>query len=353
MKNNFDDLLAPISEEQPAGRNTEYEQTYDDIRQARESDPDYLPQGEWATELRKADWSKVIRLSRQVLKQDSKDLQVACWLVEGLTQQNGLSGLQQGGEFLTAFVQRYWQQGWPELDEDGALIRHSMLNRLDRQLAQQLNVYPLMGDPESTLNHWQKVLIQEHQSTMKAGRDHTDSDDDFSMETFNRWAAALAPQKIAAQSELLTQLVEMLDVLEASYAAINPQADSYAMGQTRGVMGEMQDFIKRLFDRAAPAYVDVMTLNVLAPQEETQPIEGESFAGRTQKQGMSRDLAISQMLTIAHFFRQSEPSSPVPFLMERAARWANMTLTEWLEEMLEDESSMRDINKVLKGQESE
>jgi len=30
-----------------------------------------------------------------------------------------------------------------------------------------------------------------------------------------------------------------------------------------------------------------------------------------------------------------------------------MTLTEWLEEMLEDKSSMRDINKVLKGQEIE
>jgi type VI secretion system protein ImpA len=35
--------------------------------------------------------------------------------------------------------------------------------------------------------------------------------------------------------------------------------------------------------------------------------------------------------------------------MERAARWAGMTLTEWLEEMLQDDSSMRDINNVLKG----
>ncbi|WP_447840905.1 type VI secretion system protein TssA [Enterobacter bugandensis] len=357
MKNNFDDLLVPISEEQPAGRNIEYEQIYEDIRQARESDPDYLPQGEWATELRKADWSKVVRLSCQVLKQDSKDLQVACWLVEGRAQQNGLNGLLQGGEFLTVFIQRYWQHGWPELDEDGAVFRHSILNRLDRQVAQWLQAYPLTGDPVSTLDHWQKVLIQEHQSTMKAGREHTDSagdsDNDYSMETFNRWALTLSPQKIAAQSERLTQLLEMLNALEARYADINPQADSYAMGQTRGVITEMQDFMKRLFDRAAPAYDDVMNLNVLESREETLSVEGELFAGRTQKQGMSRDLAISQMLTIAHFFRQSEPSSPVPFLMERAARWANMTLTEWLEEMLEDESNMRDINKVLKGQKSE
>lgn len=353
MKNNFDDLLAPISEEHPAGRNTEYEHIYDDIRQARESDPDYLPQGEWATELRKADWNKVVRLSCQVLKQDSKDLQVVCWLVEGLAQQNGLNGLLRGGEFLTVFFQRYWLHCWPELDEDGAVFRHSMLNRLDRQMAQLLRVYPLTGDPESTLDHWQKVLIQEHQSTMKADREHTNNDDKFSMETFNRWAAALFPQKIAAQSDLLAQLLEMFDALEASYVDVNPQADSYAMVQTRGVITEMQDFIKRLFDRAAPVYDDVMNLNVLASREEIQSEEGELLPGRTQKQGMSRDLAISQMLTIAHFFRQSEPSSPVPFLMERAARWANMTLTEWLEEMLEDESNMRDINKVLKGQKSE
>ena len=347
MKINFDDLLTPISIEQPAGQNIEYEQIYDDIRQARESDPDYLPQGAWATELRKADWSKVVRLSHRVLKEDSKDLQVACWLVEGLTQQHGLSGLKQGCEFLMAFIQRYWDHCWPELDEDGAVIRHSLFNCLDRKLMQSLNVYQLMDAPESTLAHWQKVLIHEHQSTGKTGCEQAGIDVDCSMEAFNRWAAGLDTQKIAAQSELLTQLVVLLDALENCYTDLNPHADSYSMGQTRGVIEEMQEFVKRLFDRAAPAYDDVMTL----PHEEIQSVEDESFASCTQKQRMSRDLAISQMLAIAHFFRQSEPSSPVPFLMERAARWANMTLTEWLEEMLEDESSMRDINKILKGQE--
>jgi len=278
MKTNFDDLLVPISEEQPTGRNTEYEQIYDDIRQARESDPDYLPQGEWATKLRKADWGKVVCLSRQVLKLDSKDLQVACWLVEGLAQQQGLSGLQQGCEFLAVFIQRYWQHGWPELDEDGAVIRHSMLNRLDRQLTQLLNVYPLMGDSERTLDHWRKVLLQAHQPTMKADREH--ANDDFSMDTFNRWVATLAPQNIATQRERLNQLVERLDALEATYADINPQADSYVMEQTRSVIVEMQDFIKQLFDRTALVYEDVMSLNVLTPQEEAQPAKRRCLQGK-------------------------------------------------------------------------
>ncbi|QQN37986.1 type VI secretion system protein TssA (plasmid) [Rahnella aceris] len=347
---NFEPLLAPFSGDHPVGRNMEYEQIYNEIREARESDPDYLPQGEWATELRKADWSKVVRLSAKVLQAESKDLQVACWLIEGLSQQHGIRGLLDGTGFLIPFIQTYWQNGWPELDEDGVIIRHGMINRLDRQLALMLHCHPLFGQPESTLDHWRKVLAYEHRVTMKPdSAAERGSDDDFSMDTFNRWAATLDPQKVAAQNEALTQLMTMLDTLETLYGQLNPQADSLAMGQMRSAVAEMQEFVKRLFDRAAPAYDDVMTLNVLMPDEDEQANDVSSLMNNTKKQTMSRDLAISQMLTIAHFFRQTEPSSPVPFLMERAARWAAMTLTEWLEEMLQDDSSMRDINKVLKG----
>ena len=343
-------LLAPVSDDQPAGRNMEYEPVYNDIRGARESDPDYLPQGEWATELRKADWGKVVRLCSQVLQKESKDFQVACWLIEGLSQQHGINGLLEGIGFLTPYVQAYWQNGWPELDEDGAMIRHGMMNRLDRQLAQMLHCYPLFGEPESTLDHWRKVLAYEHRVTMKPdSAAERGSDDDFSMDTFNRWAAALDPQKVAMQAEVLKQMVDTLEQFETSYAQLNLQADSLAMGQVRNATVEMQEFVQRLFDRAAPAYDDVMTLNVLTPYDDEPDSDANTLMNNTKKQTMSRDLAISQMLTIAHFFRQTEPSSPVPFLMERAARWAAMTLTEWLEEMLQDDSSMRDINKVLKG----
>ncbi len=343
-------LLAPVSNDQPAGRNIEYEQVYNEIREARESDPDYLPQGEWATELRKADWGKVVRLSSQVLRKESKDLQVACWLIEGLSQQNGINGLLEGVGFMTPFVQTYWQNGWPVLDEDGIAIRHGMINRLDRQLAQMLHCYPLFGQMESTLDHWRKVLAYQHRVTMKPeSAAERGSEDDFSMDTFNRWAATLDSQKIAAQSEVLRQVETALDQFEATYAQLNPHADSLAMGQVRNATAEMQEFVKRLFDRVAPAYDDVMTLNVLTPYDNEPDTDPRSLMNNTQKQTMSRDLAISQMLTIAHFFRQTEPSSPVPFLMERAARWAAMTLTEWLEEMLQDDSSMRDINNVLKG----
>lgn len=352
MKIDFDGLLAPISESEPAGRSMEYEQVYDDIRQARESDPDYLPQGEWVTELRKADWQKVVRLSTKVLCQDSKDLQVACWLMEGLSQQNGIPGLLAGIRYLTAFIEQYWDSCWPKMDEDGAEVRHANLNRLDRQIALLLNFHPLLGQPESSLEYWRKVLAYEHRVAMRPDSTvATGSDDDFSMETYNRWVATLSVSKIADLNEIVSQLADALSTFEIIYAQMNTEADLDTIGKTRSVINEIQDFLKRLIDRVAPAYDDVMTLNVLATNDElASSAAGNNTIGDVQKQVMSRDLAISQMLTIAHFFRQTEPSSPVPFLMERAARWAGMMLTEWLEEMLQDDNSMRDINNVLKGQ---
>lgn len=59
MNINVEVLLQPIDSKSPVGENIEYELVYNEIRQARESDPEYLSGGEWSiTEPRSADWKK-------------------------------------------------------------------------------------------------------------------------------------------------------------------------------------------------------------------------------------------------------------------------------------------------------
>ena len=64
---------------------------------------------------------------------------------------------------------------------------------------------------------------------------------------------------------------------------------------------------------------------------------------------MTRDKAIVELEKIAFFFRQTEPTSPVPYLLERAVRWSKMTMVEWLEELIKDQESLKIINRILKG----
>ncbi|CRY56519.1 MULTISPECIES: type VI secretion system protein TssA [Yersinia] len=350
IKLNLEALLAPISPHHPAGNNMEYEAVYDEIRQARESDPDYLPQDEWASAMRKADWLKVIGLSEALLSQHSKDLQVACWLTEALAQQYGTEGLHTGLRFLNQFVSRYWSTCWPALDDDGARIRQSKIDWLDRQLSQILSRLPLLGQAESRFEHWQKVLAFEHQLAVDMdGRGVTPQSSEFSMEAFSRWAQTVPTMQLAKAMDVLARcLVELIKFTQC-YMGLQTDTNSPPFSSTHQMINELDEFLKRIGDRIMPNYEDIMSLNVLHLSEENPELSADLLFSDAKKQEMSRDLAISQMLTIAHFFRQSEPSSPVPFLMERAARWAGMTLTEWLEEMLRDDSSLQEINKILKG----
>lgn len=339
-----DSLLVPVPGGAPAGVNMEYEQIYEEIRQARESDPDYLPQDEWSTALRKADWPKVIRLSTEVLRRYSKDMQIACWLVEAQAQQAGLTGVTQGVAFLTQFIDRYWQHGWPTLEEDGMAIRLAIFSRLDRQLQDRLIVLPLLNQPESTLEYWQKVMAYEHRLAMGASREALAEDyEDFSPEAYYSWVGRQSAEEVAAIAAGLRQMDEKLAAFDARFQQLSGL--DAVLPLTRRVTQELQDLLRRLSERIAPVADATIAAEALAvgPSPLAQPAGAQ----------LSRDLAIIQMLAIAHFFRQTEPSSPVPFLMERAARWANMTLTEWLEEMVSDDSALREINSVLTGTEKE
>ncbi|HCC5975846.1 TPA: type VI secretion system protein TssA [Citrobacter koseri] len=344
-------LLVPISPEAPAGVNIEYEQIYDDIRKARESDPDDLQQDKWGVvDPRRADWHKVIELCETVLTQMSKDLQVGCWFVEALTQLKGLAGAEAGLHFLGEFISRFWFQCWPALDEEGMVFRYGKLNRLDRDLSQTLGSFPLLQASESSLAHWRKVLAFEHKIAVSPkSRDALIAmEGDLTMDTFVRTAAGFSSIELSLQASILPGIYEKLDRLEECYFSLSQEEPHNLFSMTRQAIDSIKDFLQNLAQRISPVVDETITWS-LTPETDVSSVNetpGLAFSNDT----LSRDKAISQMLSIAHFFRQTEPSSPVPFLMERAVRWANMTLTEWLEEMLSDSSSLKEINNVLKGQ---
>lgn len=347
-------LLIPISAENPAGINLEYEQIYDDIRKARESDPDYLPQDEWTiAEPRRADWHKVRALSVAALSQQSKDLQIGCWYVEALTHLQGIEGTETGFYFLSELITHFWFQCWPALDEEGATFRYGKLSRLDRDISHALYIRPLLRQPESALTHWNKILAFEHKiCTWPDSREELMvKEGDLTMETFDVLAAAFSSIEISQMADALERLRKQLDRLETCYFSLSQEQPHTLFAHSHQTLNDIADFLQRLAQRAIPAANETINLGFTHVIEETAAFDSaEHYQAPVRNQALSRDLAISQMLSIAHFFRQSEPSSPVPFLMERAARWANMTLTEWLEEMLTDSGSLREINNVLKGQ---
>ena len=57
--------------------------------------------------------------------------------------------------------------------------------------------------------------------------------------------------------------------------------------------------------------------------------------------------AIRRLLAISDFFRRTEPHSPVSYLVQRAARWGEMPLDEWLQEVIKNESVLGEVRETL------
>ncbi|WP_353613429.1 type VI secretion system protein TssA [Mangrovibacter phragmitis] len=345
-------LLVPISPEKPGGENLEYEPLFDVIRDARESDPVDVSQGEWALrEPKKADWKKVNTLCSEALSLQSKDLQLACWFVESRCQLLGPAGLISGVDFLSEFITRFWFQCWPSLEDDGVVIRRGRLTRLDRDLSQHLFSLPLLSHAQSSLSHWRQVLAFEHKiNSHPDARDALiEEEGDLTVETFEKISAHFSSFEISQLADLTAQLTSALAQLDARYVSISQDMEGGVFTKTRSTLKDIEDYLQRMAQRVLPqANAETEALIPVAVVEDNSAmpfVSAESVV--TPSSVMTRELAVSQMLAIADHFRTNEPSSPVPYLMERAARWAGMTLTEWLEEMLNDTNSINDINNVL------
>jgi type VI secretion system protein ImpA len=115
----IDDLLDPISPQQPAGVDLRWTPEWDRIKEARRAD-DALESGKWAKRDHKvADWRLVQQLAAEMLRERSKDLQFAMWLTEANIKLDGFPGLRDGLRLLRELIVRYWDSGLYPLMEDG------------------------------------------------------------------------------------------------------------------------------------------------------------------------------------------------------------------------------------------
>src|ERR1700761_1698719 len=106
-----DDLLDPISPDQPAGANLRWTPEWDRIKEARRAD-DGFEAGRWAKKGRKAaDWLQEEELASSVWRERSKDLQLAMWLTEASLKLHGFPGLRDGLRLTRELIVRYWDLG--------------------------------------------------------------------------------------------------------------------------------------------------------------------------------------------------------------------------------------------------
>ncbi|WP_440889354.1 ImpA family type VI secretion system protein [Vibrio sp. WZ-1] len=92
-----------------------------------------------------------------------------------------------------------------------------------------------------------------------------------------------------------------------------------------------------------PSHMDAKQIEPIPmASEQAQTVSQHLHAGNLSELGnlnnMNRDLAFHLLREVSDYFRQSEPHSPISFLLEKAIRWGYLSLPELLQEMMSEQN---------------
>jgi type VI secretion system protein ImpA len=63
--------------------------------------------------------------------------------------------------------------------------------------------------------------------------------------------------------------------------------------------------------------------------------------------------ALRRLAAVATYFRNTEPHSPISYLVQRAVRWGEMPLEQWLEDVIHDAGVLSTVRETLGLKESD
>ncbi|WP_299439373.1 type VI secretion system protein TssA [uncultured Rhodospira sp.] len=290
-------------------------------------------------------WGEILDKAPEVLATRSKDLRVACWLIEAAARYHGFAGLRDGFDLVAGLVEQYWDDLYPPIEDsiedktdpiaglngvggDGALIAPIRLMPLTEGMSGSFGLWQFEQANElRKLNDPEKV-----QARVNAGTISYEQFGQAVLETPNTFYAALA----ATVQQTRDSFARLDAVMTEKCGADAPPSSN--ISRTLEEVADALGVIMRTWNKGPP------------PGEETGAEEaadvasgadGAAAAGGGGGGGAAgpikdREQAFGQMLRIAEFFRRTEPQSVIPQTLEDLVRRGRLPLDKLLEELIPD-----------------
>ena len=300
---NVDQLAGEISADAPSGENLEYEQVFIDLELA------VAPKEEQqiGDEIRPAeepDFGTVEAKALEVLAK-SHDLRAAVHLAVARLSRGGIEGLGEALDLIRRYLEEHWETCHPMLDAED-----------DNDPTMRVNALAAIADRATVLNRLSRAPLTESRAFGRIGLQEVEG---ATGEAQARFHAAL---KDTDEAVLETRRAAVEAALGA-VRAIEAKCDAEIPGRGPDLSELVTRFsaISKLLRQAGGSAE-------AAGGEETVPAEGaERKENRIVQSGdgtirSTADVtrAIEQIVA---FYQQTEPSSPVPILLERAKRLVN------------------------------
>lgn len=366
----LDAILKPIAGDNPAGRSLFYEPVYDEIKDARREDNPELPTGVWQAPLKVANWSAVIRKCAGVLAKDSKDLQIAAWMADALGKVYHLQGLALAFRVIGGMSDRFWEQLYPEIDEDDDLeARERILEWLDEQLPFALLYLPItdpanpMADDYTWLQ-WRDAVRREQ---ALAANKAVDNADDKSIPGKDKILQSVSLTGVPFLRQRLGEIADVQEAIKEMGTVLDSKFGQYGAPSLRKLNRELEElrvwFEQELGRRPVEVEEEVEAAPEGEPAAETldeggagagpegaAPAAGSTARGTARGAGLrlaSRDDAYAMLQAAADYLVEADPHSPTPYLVRRAVAFRDLSFTDLLDELVDDERQRIHLFRLL------
>ncbi|HEX4228791.1 MAG TPA: type VI secretion system protein TssA [Bryobacteraceae bacterium] len=359
-------FLVPIPGENPCGQNLYYAPIYDQIKEARRME-DTGPMGAWVHEAKTADFKLVIKLSEGALLKNSKDLQIAAWLLEAWINRDHLPGLISGLQLLKRLLETFWDNIYPEREDDDLEMRAKPLEWVGSYFdpgKSSSPIFQLRSIPISVSGHsWfvyqesrrigYETEIQKNEQKKKA-REVAIKDGKVTPEGFDKDFAATPKatyKKLEAEGKHVLEVLSDLDaVCTEKFQTFAPSFLPLRKGVEEFANVVHILLLKKLEKEPDP--VEAIPTEQAAPVEEVdgQPAQAGAAAAAAQTLDLSSlaggeissgDQAVLHVLAAAQYLRRNAPNSPVPYLLLRALRWGEVRANGALDNLPAPASDVR------------
>jgi len=300
-------------------------------------------------------WETIYNLAPEVIKMQSKDLEVAAWYAEASLKLHGYTGLRAAFSLNEGLVEHFFDNIYPLPDEDGIETRVYSLIGLNGEDGSGTIILPLKNAPLSE-----------------------DYDTPF---TFNLYSRCIEADKITDAESKQQRLNEIGITIQEINNQVNASSSTYYQSLIEDLEASLTHFnnmtnlldtkcgladsppssaIKKTLEAVLDAVKSLTKNKLAAPQtaEATEPASQNAqentinTSTTPQHSSMSvgainsRADALNQLLLVANYFRQTEPHSPLCGALERVVEWGNMSLQELMLALIPDASARANYTQL-------
>ena len=340
---NIDELLDPISEENPCGEYLRYEPIYDEIQEYRREDDPQLSQGVWERDIKKANWPQLLITCEDLLKHKTKDLQITAWITEALTVLHGFKGLRHGTELLRRMSEKFWDQAYPQIDTEhhNFVKRMVPFNFFTEKIPEKIIMIHLTAPTDNVSGDYS---LADYMTARYNLRMKVTSPSALSLQTVRK-SVSLTP------SDFYDEIQEDVDGVEAEIKLFeNFLTEKF--GKETPSFRQMHDHLKDIQQIISNSMKECLMLkprkqsNISSESSEHPPINNQSAPPPPSEPkqnaiaGATIENAYKALRDISNFLEFAQPQSPSSALIKMAISIGGKSFRELLELNMQDGTSI-------------